>query len=53
MFDKRQLLRDKPTVIEQKSVDERLSDLGQRFAAFANATEIEVIPEEVENAPED
>jgi len=26
-------------------VDERLSDLGQRFAAFANATEIEVIPE--------
>lgn len=45
MFDKRQLLRDKPTVIEQKSVDERLSDLGQRFAAFANATEIEVIPE--------
>lgn len=41
MFDKRQLLRDKPTLIEQKSADERLSDLGERFRQFAAATEID------------
>ena len=42
IFDKRNLLRGKPTnIAENKSSNERLSELQARFKQFANAKEIE------------
>jgi len=41
-FDKRSLLRGKPTAIsESKTTSDRLEELKERFSSFANATEID------------
>lgn len=49
-FDKRNILRGKPTSIsENKTSEQRLKELGEQFKKFAQATEINDADYEVEN----
>lgn len=54
MFDKRQVLLDKPTkIVEQRTVEDRLNKLAEEFSRFAKARTIEGTPATITASTDD